>query len=428
MLIDSYWLKELNKFNTIKVGLSGGLDSCVLLHYLANQPLFHNKLEAIHVNHGLSPKANQWQVYCEEFCKKLAVPLIAESVQINVNSQIEEAARNARYTVFKRFLGEGECLVLAHHQNDQVETLLFNLFRGTGIDGLASIPKHRKLGLGELFRPLLDTNRKVLHKYAKEHNLDWIEDESNLNLDFSRNFIRHAILPVISEKWPSALQNISDCANKCGEARENLTQLALIDCPKLLDKPLQLDLDFIQSLKEERIINVLRSWLKYNVVLSPSSHVFQRIIREVIFAKHDKIPKLVLGKVLLTRYRDCLYLIKDTASICTNIAWENFPNPLRLPDGRVIKAEACTDGIVIGKSSSVWVRFRVGGESIKHNGKSKKLKKLLQELGVLPWERDSLPLLFVDGKLQAVIGLVNADFFNYKIYVYLHRKHICYNH
>lgn len=410
MLLDNYWLNELNKYRKIKVGLSCGLDSSVLLHNLANCENLRTKIQAIHVNHGLSSNAHAWQLHCEKYCDKLNIPLLSETVKIITASHIEETARNARYDVFLSCLQENECLVLAHHQNDQVETLLFNLFRGTGIDGLASIPSSRKLGLGEIVRPLLNVSRDTLYQYALQHNIDWIEDESNFNLDFSRNYIRHTILPVIRKKWPKAMQNMSDCAKKCEVARDNLLELALIDCPKLSSIPLQLELDFIQSLSEERIINVLRAWLKYNEIPSPSSDIFQRIIKEVIFARHDKVPKIMLGKVLLTRYRNCLFIVNNILNCRADLAWTDFPNPLYLSDGRVITAELNAKGcLAVAKNSDISVRFRVGGECIQHNGKNKKLKKILQDLGVLPWERDYLPLLFVDGKLRAVIGLLNSD-------------------
>lgn len=410
MLFDNYWLEEIGKYKVIKVGLSCGLDSTVLLHFLACQEHLKSKLQVIHVNHQLSPNADSWQKHCEVFCKKLKVSLISAKVQINGSSHIEESAREARYQVFKNSLQTDECLVLAHHQNDQVETLLFNLFRGTGIDGLASIPKRRKLGLGELIRPLLNVSRDTLYSYAMQQNLKWIEDESNFNIGFSRNFIRHSILPVITDKWPSALQNISDCASKCEEARDNLNMLAKIDCPDIFSKPLQLKLDFIESLPKERIINVLRFWLKFNEVLSPASHILHRIISEVIFAKHDKIPKIIIGNMFLSRYRDCLYLINKRQNNCVDVAWDNFPKPLYLTDGRKLTVIANEKEDVVDKNQDIWVRFRVGGECIKHNGKSKKLKKLLQDLAIPPWERDYLPLLFVNGKLQAIIGLLNADF------------------
>lgn len=412
MLIDDYWLNELAKYNIIKVGLSCGLDSTVLLHNLASYPFLHKKLKAIHVNHGLSPNADIWQVHCERFCKKLSIELLSQKVQLIGDSNIEESARNARYSVFTNSLKAGECLVLAHHQNDQVETLLFNLFRGTGIDGLASIPQQRKLSDGDLIRPLLNKTRDDLHAYALKNNLEWIEDESNFNIGFSRNFIRHSILPTIIKKWPRAIQNISDCAIKCSEARDNLLHLALIDCPDMFLNPLQLNLDFVRSLANERLVNVIRSWLKYNGILSPSAQVTQRIIKELIYAKPDKIPKIVLGDIFLSRYRNYIYILKCSSEkeSVKNVCWKDFPNPLYLSDGRIVFARLNEQGIPISENSEIQIRFRKGGETIKINGQNKKLKKVFQELGVLPWHRDYLPLLFVNGRICAVIGLINSDF------------------
>lgn len=421
MLIDDYWLLEFRKYRKITVGLSGGLDSSVLLHSLASISEFKVKLQAIHINHGFSPNADLWQEHCKNFCAKLNVQLFCKNIEIKTKANLEEAARDARYAIFNNIINNAECIALGHHQHDLVETLLFNLFRGTGIDGLASIPKRRKCGLGEIVRPFLNLTRDVLHNYAKLNNLDWIEDESNINLDFSRNYIRHSILPIITAKWPNALHNIHDCAQNCTAAKKNLADLALLDAPNIFVKPLQLELNFIKSLPYGRIINVLRCWFKHNNVTSPSGVILGHIVKQVIFAKHDKVPRLMIGNFALTRYQNCLYLRplqSDSLNLLSkdffknsslDILWENFPNPLKLDDGRIIKAEISPKGIPIPKNAILKIRFRVGGEVIKHNRQHKKLKKIFQEFKVLPWERNILPLLYVNNELQAVIGLLQAD-------------------
>ena len=178
-LLSLEWLSRLNHFNTIFIGLSGGLDSTVLLHVLVSHPSLFPKLVPVHVNHGLSENADYWQIHCEQFCHKLDLSLITRSVQFNREANIEEGARIARYSVFSSLITAQDCLILGHHLDDQAETLLLQLFRGAGIDGLAAMSELSQFGLGKLARPFLNHSRAQLEHYADLHQLSWIEDESN---------------------------------------------------------------------------------------------------------------------------------------------------------------------------------------------------------------------------------------------------------
>ena len=408
-LLTRSWISELSNYKKIIVGFSGGLDSCVLLHLLASNPTLHGKLFAVHVNHGLSSNAQLWQEHCQDFCANLNVPIQLTKVNLINSSSIEEQARRARYKVFVDLLTDTDCLVLAHHQNDQAETVLFNIVRGSGVSGLGGIPKQRKLGAGRLLRPLMDYKRENLSRYAYAHNLTWVTDESNSDVTFSRNYLRQKILPEISEKWPHATSNIAKCAEKCVEALDNLRDLALIDCPSLYANKQQLDLDSLIGLNDRRIINVLRVWFEYNRVISPSAHAYLQIIQEVIKARSDKSPKFCFADIALRRFKNKLYILQAEQLELTDIPWKNFPNPLYLQDGRVIHAKVADYGVTVSNPDSLWVRFRKGGETIRYKGQTKKLKKLFQELDILPWERDLLPLLYVEQQLQAVLGLLVTD-------------------
>ena len=391
------------------MGFSGGLDSSVLLHSLVTNDALRIKIIAVHVNHGISVNAEHWQKHCQEFCAEFDVPLRVVTVNLSSGSSLEEQARLARYEVFTKLLTADDCLLLAHHQNDQAETVLFNLVRGSGVNGLTGIPKERKIGLGILFRPLMAYTRLELSQYAHLHKLTWVTDESNCDVSFARNYMRWQILPEITAKWPHALSNISNCAVNFVEARDNLRDLALIDCPNLLAHKNQLDLSLLINLSDRRIINVLRAWFEYNQVISPSSQAYQGIINEVIRANKDKVPKFCFADVTLRRFNNKLYILKAIQIELTDIIWQNFPNPLYLEDGRVIYAKEAISGVTITKPDCIWIRFRKGGETIRYKGQTKKLKKLFQELEVLPWQRDLVPLLYVEDRLQVVLGILAAD-------------------
>ncbi len=199
------WIAHLKHFNRLFVGFSGGLDSTVLTICPCWRIQLREKLTAVHIHHGISINASYWQKHCQEFCAALAIPCITQAVDFNRLANIEEGARRARYAAFATLLKERDGLLLGHHLDDQAETLLLQLFRGAGVDGLASMADFGSLGLGTVVRPLLAVNRASLHAYALHHGLTWIEDESNQDVHYSRNYLRQNIIPLLAEKWPGVL-------------------------------------------------------------------------------------------------------------------------------------------------------------------------------------------------------------------------------
>lgn len=423
LLIDDFWIRKFEQYDCIKVGVSAGLDSMVLLHYLASIKSIAEKILVVHVNHGLSSNSNSWQDFCETYCLQRNIPIVISRLKLNVMSNIEERARDARYQVFKSVLVGNDCLVLAHHCNDQAETLLLNLLRGSGVDGLAAMPKIRQFGKGYILRPFLNNTRDSLHKYATDNNLTWMDDESNANLDYSRNFLRQVIIPKLLEKWPNAVGNISSCADNCFNARSNLDSLALIDCPSLVESSNTLYLGSLVALSRQRICNILRLWFKNNDVLSPSAKIYAKLVEEVIFARIDKLPEIRFGEIIIRRYKNNLYLLRMQDIIVKSgnnmdypnyykdkdIVWKDFPKSFYLPDGRKINANLGQNGISIRSDSRISIKFRRGGESFRYNGQTKKLKKIMQELAIVPWERDTVPLLYVDDELRSIVGFLLAD-------------------
>ena len=306
----------------IVVGFSGGVDSTVLLHLLAacrEQGLLKT-LSAVHIHHGLSELADDWQAFCQRFCDALNIPLTVAHVELSGTSGggIEQEARQARYDVFRRALEEGGFLLMGHHQDDQAETLLLRLFRGTGPDGLQGIPKRRPLGNGEILRPLLDVSRADIEHYARQHQLQWIEDRSNADKRFSRNFLRHQIIPEIEQRWPGASRRMAELADDITEINQQLAQqvrelLVLCTAKKpewLLGQQPLLAIEKLCSLNEFQQNQVVREWLKSQGLMMPGRQMLNRLFTELIAARADAEPLLNCGSYYLRRFRN--YLVVDS--------------------------------------------------------------------------------------------------------------------
>lgn len=428
--MNSEWLLRLSQFNRLIVGFSGGLDSTVLLHVVASLPPLREKLVAVHVNHGIHTNAFLWQEHCKQFCHDLNVCFMAQSVQFDRSANIEEGARIARYSVFSHLMSVEDCLILGHHLNDQAETVLLQLFRGAGVDGLAAMPEFTQFGLGWLARPFLHHSREQLEHYASLHQLNWVEDESNCDTTYSRNYVRQEIIPLLKSKWPGVVGNIARTATHCQQAKRNLNRLAASDLSLsesnssavnittedknqdlLMSNALPVEL--LHHLNVDRITNILRVWLKNNQIQLPSAVTFQRLIHEVIFASQDASPLVSWGNFLVRRYQNYLYLDKKNSNyLLSCIEWSEFPLPLNINGLAVqLMAKKASKGLVIPQNVKIFIRFRQGGEEFFWHGQTKRLKKLFQEWKVPPWLREKTPLIYFDNTLAAVVGYAMSDLF-----------------
>ena len=412
-LLNEEWCKKLLTFERLWLGLSGGLDSCVLLHNLATIPQLKSKLTAIHVNHGLSAYAQDWQKLVEKICHELHIPLIAEKVDFNRQSNIEAGARKARYALFHTFVEAHDALLLAHHQNDQAETLLLHLCRGTGIDGLSAMVPRQPSGKGILLRPLLHHTREQLEEYAHRHQLLWVNDESNEDTRFNRNFLRQQVIPLLQQKWPALINHLAHTANHCAEAQCNLTELAWIDCAALKTPSKVLFLPVIANLSDSRLINVLRVFLKNNGLRLPSRAIVSQIIFELIKAKKEANPSIQWGQHCIRRFGDNLYLLAvQSEDKAQEMQWTNFPKPLHLGLGKgVLQAYKNNLGMIIPENSLIEVRYRQGGETIVLKGQTKSVKKLMQEWQIPPWLRASMPFIYINNQLAAIVNYAISDEF-----------------
>ena len=232
---DSVWpealsasVRNLPAHSGLYVALSGGLDSVLLLHTLARQFRNSDRLVAVHVNHQLQPNASETENFCRRLCGSLNVPCQVMRVDVSAapaedpagTGGLEEAAREVRYQAFESCLGDGELLLMAHHADDQTETVLFRLVRGTGAAGLAGMPVSRALGRGTLYRPFLNLSRQQLEAWATGHGIDWVEDPSNQDRRFDRNYLRRTIIPALKERWPSLNRRLASTARACRESDE----------------------------------------------------------------------------------------------------------------------------------------------------------------------------------------------------------------
>jgi tRNA(Ile)-lysidine synthase len=275
------------------VGLSGGCDSVVLLHLLTSLGL-GSRLSAIHVHHGLSPNADLWANFCRRFCQQLDVPLQVMNVAVDRDSGqgIEAAARHARYTAFSA--AAGKVIFLAHHQGDQAETLLFNLLRGSGVAGAAAMLDERFHGTLRILRPLLSMPRATLLAYAEANGLVWVNDESNEDSAFSRNFLRHEVLSIINRRFSSAEQNLAQAARHFSEAATLLDELAEADWKMTSDGEV-LNLSRLRTLTTARIKNLLRYRLRQLGWGTPATVRLEEFVRQLQSAGADRHPELKIG-------------------------------------------------------------------------------------------------------------------------------------
>jgi len=391
------------------VALSGGLDSTVLLHLLATWARQERlpPLRAVHIHHGLQAAADAWPAHCQAVCAALGVPLQVLAVQVEAGASIEQGARRARYAAFANNLVPGELLLTGQHADDQAETLLFRLLRGAGVQGLASMPVSRTLGGGQLLRPLLDCARAELQAYAQAHDLAWVEDPSNADSRFSRNFLRQRIMPLLVERWPRAQANMARSAEHLREAAQLLDELAELDlAAACADAPAyawlglpNLALAPLAALSEARQRNALRYWLRPLCRMPDSDHwAGWQALRD---AADDAAPIWALEPGQLRRADGRIWWLSGdwlvepaTPNVVPQGQWLNLPG-----NGRVRVAGSLPAG--------AWqLGYRQGGEQMLLAGRGRRdLKRLLNESRVPAFVRGRLPLLLDGGQLRAVANL-----------------------
>jgi tRNA(Ile)-lysidine synthase len=390
---------------TVWAAFSGGLDSTVLLHLLKQAGL---PVKALHVNHNLQAAARGWVDHCRALSAQVGVPIYVLDVKVDANDPDgpEAAARKARHAAFTSVMKPGDCLATAHHQDDQAETVLLRLLRGSGVAGLAAMRSLAPFPPGTLWRPLLRQNRASLREYAEAHRLPWVEDPHNLDPRYSRSFLRNDIFPRLRGRWPAAVEQLARAADHCADAVALLDELAQRDFRACVRRARRgapspaLSVQGLLALPRTRRNNLVRYWAAIAGFELPSFEALSRLEREVLRARPDRAPCLAWGETELRRFRDALHLMRRLPPPPRGLGleWDGRAD-LALPPGcgslKLLRAATA--------ELPLRIAFARGGERLKPAGSryTRTLRNLFQEGAVPPWVRERMPLLLLDGSLAA---------------------------
>lgn len=403
--------QALHPYRRLLVGFSGGLDSTVLLHQLKlwREQAPGLELRAIHIHHGLSPHADSWVAHCQHLCHEWNIPLLVVRVTLAEEGLgLEAQARKARYAAFSEALLPGEALVTAQHLDDQCETFLLALKRGSGPAGLSAMPARARFGDTEQIRPLLGETRESLQAWAQRWDLRWIEDESNQDDSYDRNFLRLRVLPLLTDRWPHFAQATARSAQLCAEQEQLLDELLADELTTLVSGDGALAIAPLQAMSAVRRAALLRRWLARHGALMPSRDMLNRLWDEVALAREDAAPRLRSGNGEIRRFRGELWWVKRYPPLAERVIdWPSVNLPLCLPEGLgTLRLSAGGNLRLPHPDEPVTVRFRASGtlHIVGRNG-GRKIKKIWQELNVAPWRRDTTPLLFYGETLVAAAGV-----------------------
>lgn len=408
--VESVLTRRVGPGQRLVLALSGGVDSVALLHILLQlQPRVGFALSAVYVNHGLSPNAGHWGEFCAELCRDRHVPFEAVQVHVprRVGESLEAAARAARYEALLR--QSADFVVLAHHLDDQAETLLLQLLRGAGVKGLSGMPEARELRPA-LLRPLLEVPRCAIVDYAQGRGLRWVDDESNDNPAFDRNYLRRQVLPLLGRRFPAYRDTLSRASRHLAEAAQLLDELAHLDAERAISRG-RLKVAALREMSEPRAKNLLRHYLAGQGVSTPPAGRLENMLQQLLSVRDDAQVHVRFDGFDVRRYRGEVYVESGlTARLDVVLTW-NFEEVLELPNGggRLVFSKFLGEGVSLARleGGGVSVRHRHGGERFRPHCKrpTRTLKHLLQEAGVPPWQRLRLPLLFCGEELVFVPGI-----------------------
>ncbi|MGC6405643.1 tRNA lysidine(34) synthetase TilS [Bisgaard Taxon 45] len=405
------------------IGFSGGLDSTALLLLFAKlrekQP--HLQLRAIHIHHGLSANADAWVTHCQQICQQVAIPLIVEQVKVEQHKGIEAGAREARYQAIRKHLLPHEMFATAHHQQDQTETFFLALKRGSGLAGLGAMQRESTLYCLPLCRPLLTFTRQMLLDYVKQAGCPWVEDESNTDSRYERNFLRHEVLPRLRQRWPHFDDAVQRSAQHCFEQQQLLNELLQADFESRFDHANRTfniaNFSDFSLLKQKAL---LRRWLVACDLPMPSTIQLEQLIQDLLFAQKDRHPQFKLGDKILRRHQETLFITRAFQEVSKIYFDIQLNEPIVLPDNlgefclhkqadhflaRWTAQGQIRESCLPFTNQPIQLRFSYSG-TVKLNEKepNKDIKKIWQKLNVPVWQRQRIPLIFYADQLKSAVG------------------------
>ena len=416
------YIQRQSDVNQYCVAYSGGMDSHVLLLLMSQlkqaDPAL--QLRAVHVNHGLQADSERWVTHARAVCDELGVPLEVRHATVeDENEGPEAAARKARYAEFFDVLRPEEHLLLAQHAEDQAETFLLQALRGAGLDGLSGIPRKRRFGVGYMGRPLLICSRESLTSVATSEGLTWIEDPSNADDKFDRNYLRLKVMPLLKERWPAYTQTFGRSALRSAAASQTLLGLAQQDLETVrIPGTGELSIAGLKSLPNERAFTAMRLFVRQRGLRMPRLQDLMQVMSNLLDARSDSNGIVNVRDYVFRRYKDSLYVLPQQEETQPfHYTWNAPYEPLTLVEtGLILTKDLCLEnGFQLPNEGPVIVKSRAGGELLRMGEPAfhKSVKKILQESSLPPWVRETVPLIYVEGRLAAVWGIaISVDFQN----------------
>ncbi|MFD0965357.1 tRNA lysidine(34) synthetase TilS [Seminibacterium arietis] len=418
--VDLYYSKQIRFF----IGFSGGLDSTVLVSLFSELQKIrpHIQIKVIHIHHGLSPNADNWAFHCQQVCHNLGLPFEVQRVQVNSKAGLEAGAREARYQAIKEHLPPTAIFVTAHHLQDQTETFFLALKRGSGLQGLGAMQPQSTVFNVPVFRPLLPFSRQQLLEYANKCNLTWIEDESNQNNYYDRNFLRNEILPLLRQRWSHFDQSVQRSAQHCIEQQQLINELLATEFQQRFNKnDRTFDVNGFTPQAKTKQNFLLRQWIAQFNLTMPSVIQLEHINRDVIFADSDRNPTYYLAPYTIRRYQQTLYLTKPFADLRQIRLEIKLDQRITLPDQLgYIKLRKSEPHFIASwtqvnhqqiehklpiTNQPIEIRFTYAGKVRSKTGINQDIKKCWQQHKIPPWQRQRTPLVFYGNTFIAALGL-----------------------
>jgi len=400
-----------NSVGNCVLAFSGGLDSCVLLHLLVNSH-FLPFIKLWHVHHGLQSEADSMAIFCQQQANVYNIELKLSHLNLETTkANIEATARTARYALFAKQLAPNDCLLTAHHLDDQVETFLLNVLRGSGSAGLRGIASQKSIAKAQLIRPMLNFKREALLDYATQHKIEWFEDPSNSSIQFNRNYIRHKVAPVIHQRWPNYQDSIATVCVIQAETQQLLDDLALIDYERLsissknllpMTMPSTLAVDALTMLTKARQKNVVRYWLRINKRLGLPKARLETFIQQLV-AKQGANPIIENNDYDIRLYDGRVFIVDHLRPQPQQSVYDFLSQPvLEVPElNLLLRRDSVLDYLGVKESGQIiQVRFRT--EALTTYKSNHRLKRLFQRHKVAPWLRRTTPQLLIDGELTGI--------------------------